>query len=51
MQAPLSVAEDLKESISGSTLVVLPEAGHACNIESPEEFNMAVRIFLHESRS
>ena len=51
VRAPLSVAEDLKESISGSTLVVLPEAGHACNIESPEEFNLAVRTFLNESRS
>ena len=47
VRAPLSVAEDLKASIPNSTLVVLPDAGHVCNIESPEDFNMAVRNFLN----
>jgi pimeloyl-ACP methyl ester carboxylesterase len=51
VRAPLSVAEDLKASIPDSTLVVLPDAGHVCNIESPEDFNMAVRNFLNERLS
>jgi pimeloyl-ACP methyl ester carboxylesterase len=51
VRAPLSVAEDLQEAIAGSTLVVLPDAGHVCNIEAPEAFNGALRTFLHDSRS
>jgi pimeloyl-ACP methyl ester carboxylesterase len=46
VRAPLPVAEDLHTAISGSTLVVLPDAGHACNLEAPEAFNQAVRRFL-----
>jgi pimeloyl-ACP methyl ester carboxylesterase len=46
VRAPLPVAEDLHTAIPGSTLVVLPDAGHACNIEAPEAFNQAVRRFL-----
>jgi pimeloyl-ACP methyl ester carboxylesterase len=41
----------LHEAISGSTLVVLPNAAHVCNIEAPEEFNRAVRSFLRVSPS
>jgi pimeloyl-ACP methyl ester carboxylesterase len=26
--------------------VVLPDTGHVCNIEAPEEFNAVVRNFL-----
>jgi pimeloyl-ACP methyl ester carboxylesterase len=47
VRAPLSVAEDLHAAIPGSTLVVLPGVGHACNVEAPEAFNAAVRGFLH----
>jgi pimeloyl-ACP methyl ester carboxylesterase len=50
VRAPLNVAEELNESIPGARLVVLPDAGHVCNIEAPEEFNSAVRDFLHERR-
>jgi pimeloyl-ACP methyl ester carboxylesterase len=32
--------------IPGSTLVVVPDAGHLCNVEAPEAFNAAVRDFL-----
>jgi pimeloyl-ACP methyl ester carboxylesterase len=49
VRAPLPVAEDLHASIAGSTLVVLPDAGHACNVEAPEAFNQAVRGFLHDN--
>lgn len=49
VRAPLTVADDLHAAISGSTLVVLPDTGHACNIEAPQEFNSAVRSFLRDS--
>jgi pimeloyl-ACP methyl ester carboxylesterase len=51
VRAPLTVAEDLQAAISDSKLVVLPDAGHLCNIEAPDEFNAAVRDFLHDSRN
>jgi pimeloyl-ACP methyl ester carboxylesterase len=51
VRAPLTVAEDLHAAISGSTLVVLLDTGHACNLEAPEAFNGAVRSFLREGRS
>jgi pimeloyl-ACP methyl ester carboxylesterase len=46
VRAPLTVAENLHAAVSGSTLVVLPDTGHLCNIEAPEEFNRVVRNFL-----
>jgi pimeloyl-ACP methyl ester carboxylesterase len=51
VRAPLAVAEAVQAAISGSRLVVLPDVGHVCNVEAPDEFNAAVRDFLHESRS
>jgi pimeloyl-ACP methyl ester carboxylesterase len=50
VRAPLPVAEALHAAIRGSRLVVLPDAGHVCNVEAPDEFNTAARDFLHESR-
>jgi pimeloyl-ACP methyl ester carboxylesterase len=50
VRAPRSVAEDLHAAIAGSTLVLLPGAGHVCNIEAPEAFDRAVRAVLHDSR-
>ena len=32
--------------IPGSRLVVIPGAGHVCNIDAPERFNTEVRAFL-----
>jgi pimeloyl-ACP methyl ester carboxylesterase len=49
-RAPLTVAEALQAAIPGSRLVVLPGVGHVCNVEAPDEFNAAVRDFLHDSR-
>jgi pimeloyl-ACP methyl ester carboxylesterase len=51
VRAPLTVGEALQAAIAGSRLVVLPDAGHLCNIEAPGEFNVAVRDFLTASRS
>jgi pimeloyl-ACP methyl ester carboxylesterase len=50
VRAPLNVAQDLHAAISGSRLVVLPGAGHLCNVEAPEEFNREVRNFLRSPR-
>jgi pimeloyl-ACP methyl ester carboxylesterase len=48
VRAPLTVAEALRAAIPGSRLIVLPGAGHICNIEAPVEFNTAARSFLHD---
>jgi pimeloyl-ACP methyl ester carboxylesterase len=49
VRAPITVAEALQSAISGSRLVVIPDAGHVCNVEAPDEFNVAVRDFLHDN--
>lgn len=46
VRAPLNVAHDLHGKIPGSRLVVIPGAGHVCNIDAPERFNTEVRAFL-----
>ena len=46
VRAPLAVAEAMHAAIAGSKLVVLPGAGHLCNMEAPGEFNEALRNFL-----
>jgi pimeloyl-ACP methyl ester carboxylesterase len=51
VRAPISVANNLKAFIPGSRLVVLPDAGHVCNVEASEDFNKAVRTFLNERQS
>jgi len=45
-RAPRAVADGLHAALADSTLVVLPEAGHVCNLEAPEAFDAAVRSFL-----
>jgi pimeloyl-ACP methyl ester carboxylesterase len=51
VRAPLTVAENIHAEIAGSTLIVLPGTGHACNIEAADEFNRTVRTFLRGRRS
>ena len=36
----------MRAAIPTSSLVVLPDAGHMSNIETPGAFNYAVRAFL-----
>jgi pimeloyl-ACP methyl ester carboxylesterase len=50
VRAPVAVAEALHAAIPGSRLVLLPGVGHVCNVEAPDEFNAAVRAFLHDIR-
>jgi pimeloyl-ACP methyl ester carboxylesterase len=45
-RSPVSCGEALRARIAGSTLVVIPNAGHVSNFERPEQFNAAVREFL-----
>lgn len=44
---PPEAARKLHEHIGGSQLVVVPEAGHISNMESPEAFNGALGEFLN----
>ena len=45
-RSPLTVADEMRLAIPGSTLVVLPQVGHMSNVETPVAFNDAVRQFL-----
>ena len=43
---PSSASESMHEAIVQSELVVIPEAGHVSNLESPDEFTQALDGFL-----
>ncbi len=45
-RAPLPVGEDLRATIAGSRLTVIPGAGHLTAVEAPERFNAEVRAFI-----
>lgn len=42
----LAAADYMAAKIPGATKVVIPDAGHAANIDQPEAFNLAVASFL-----
>ena len=44
-RSSLSVANQFQRTIPDTTLEVIPGAGHACQLERPEQFNRAVREF------
>jgi pimeloyl-ACP methyl ester carboxylesterase len=46
---PLSDAEAMQVGIARSRLVLLPEAGHLSNLETPDAFSRAVADFLHSN--
>jgi len=50
-RAPAGVAAELHHAISESELVLLPGAGHVCNVDASEPFNDALRRFLSNSSS
>jgi 3-oxoadipate enol-lactonase len=43
---PPADAEAMHSAIKGSTLELIPKAGHLANLESPEAFNRALEAFL-----
>lgn len=43
---PVADAQLMVDSIPGSELVIIPDAGHVSNIEQPRVFNQALRGFL-----
>src|SRR5262249_55241734 len=45
-RAPRPVAQALHAAIPGSRLILVPAAGHDVNLETPQEYNAAVRAFL-----
>lgn len=45
---PPDAARTMHEAIGGSQMVVIPEAGHFSNLESPDEFNRALLGFLED---
>lgn len=46
VRSPLAIAHEFHAAIPGSTLVVIPGAGHICNLERPDAFNLAVQEFF-----
>jgi len=47
----LAAADYMAAKIPGATKVVIPNAGHAVNIDQPEAFNAAVLAFLKDVRA
>jgi pimeloyl-ACP methyl ester carboxylesterase len=45
-RAPSGVAAELHDAIPHSELVVLPGAGHLCNVDAADAFNSTLRSFL-----
>ena len=50
-RSPLSVAQQFARAIPDAELVLLPDAGHASNLEQPGKFNDAVREFCRSHSS
>ena len=47
-RSTLAVARQFEEAIPDTRLVVIPGAGHTCNLERPEPFTQAVREFCRD---
>ena len=43
---PPAEAEAMQAAIPGSTLELIPKAGHLANLEAPDAFNRALEAFL-----
>ncbi len=46
---PLANAKTMHAGIPGSSLTVIPDAGHLSNIEAPEAFEQAIRAWLRRA--
>lgn len=47
---PIQEAQTMHAAIKGSTLVILPKAGHLLNLEQPVLFNSSIRNFIKNIR-
>ena len=47
----LDVGLFMKRTIRSSALILLPQTGHACNLEEPTLFNQACSDFFHQVES
>ncbi len=43
---PVAESQSMADRIPGSTLIIIPEAGHLSNLEQPQAFNQALQTFL-----
>jgi 3-oxoadipate enol-lactonase len=43
---PVAMAEEIHQSLPGSTLVVIASAAHLSNLEQPDAFNRALGDFI-----
>lgn len=46
IRSPITVAEELRDGITGSKLVLFPGVGHQLNMEAAERFNREIRDFV-----
>ncbi len=44
-----ALGREIATQIAGARFVEIPDAGHLCNIEAPDEFNAAVLSFFCET--
>lgn len=47
---PVESSRAMAASIPGAELVIIPDAGHMCNVEQPEAFTAALLMFLRRIR-
>ncbi len=47
---PPKLARTMHEAIAGSSLTVIPRAGHVSNVEQPESFNHALRDLIRATK-
>ena len=45
---PVAESRYMADRIPGSTLTIIPEAGHLSNLEQPQAFNQALQTFLQQ---
>jgi pimeloyl-ACP methyl ester carboxylesterase len=48
VRSPLRIAREFERAIPSARLVVIPGAGHLCQLERPDQVNAAIRDFCRE---
>jgi len=46
---PVAMAEEIRQALPGSKLVIIPSAAHLSNLEQPDAFNQALGDFLDKA--